>query len=161
LRPEPFVESDAPEVRRLAAALRQKKPKATADNVFQWVAQNLKPLAPDPDPHGALHALKNGRGDCTEAMYLVMALGRAAGLPTRGVAGYVCPENAVLDPAGFHNWAEYYDGGRWRLADPLNRVFAAKGGDYVAFKIVGDNGFNRFRFSGEGLHVSMDGGSGS
>jgi hypothetical protein len=83
-------------------------------------------------------------------------------LPTRGVAGYVCPRTAVLDPSGFHNWAEFLDADRWRLADPLNGVFAAKSGDYIAFKIIGagiGEGFNRFRVKGEGLHVSMDGGS--
>ena len=162
LRPEPFVESDAPELRRLASDLRQRSARGTAEKIFEWVQGNLKPLPPDPDPRGALHALKDGRGDCTEAMDLVMALGRADGLPTRGVAGYVCSRNAVLDPAGFHNWAEYFDSGRWRLSDPFNGIFAAKSGDYIAFKIIGagiGEDFNRFRFKGEGLRVRMDGGS--
>jgi transglutaminase-like putative cysteine protease len=162
LRPAPFVESADPEIIRLAGTLRGKSAADTAGNIYRWVSEHIQPAPADPEERGALHALRKGRGDCTEAMDLTVALGRAAGVPSRGVAGYVCPTDATLAPADFHNWAEFLDGALWRLSDPSRKVFAARSGEYVAFKVLGTgDAFNRFRVKGDGLDVRMDGEGGS
>ena len=72
-------------------------------------------------------------------------------------------QNAVLKPSGFHNWAEFYEKGVWRLADPQNRVFAEDHSQYVAMRIIGDSyespmgDNNRFRLVGDRLTAKMNG----
>ena len=74
--------------------------------------------------------------------------------------GYRCRQNTKLHPAAYHSWAEVYDDGVWKVADPLARVFEENPSHYVAMRIVGNEsspmeGQHRFRFEGEGLKVSV------
>jgi len=56
---------------------------------------------------GALWALQNGRGDCSEHSYLFVALCRAVGIPSRVVTGFAF--NSYSEPlSDGHMWAEYY-----------------------------------------------------
>ncbi|UCE15541.1 MAG: hypothetical protein JSV12_06615 [Candidatus Bathyarchaeota archaeon] len=56
---------------------------------------------------GALWALQNGRGDCSEHSYLFVALCRAMGIPSRVVTGFAF--NSYSEPlSDGHMWAEYY-----------------------------------------------------
>jgi len=65
---------------------------------------------------GALWALQNGKGDCTEFSCLLVALCRAAGVPARWVLGITYadnPEDLI------HSWAEVYlQGIGWVSVDP-------------------------------------------
>ena len=110
---------------------------------------------------GALYALREKKGDCTEFMYLFVALCRRAQIPARGLGGYVCPKNMILRPTDYHNWAEFYADGRWYIADPYRKVFMPQTLEYVATRIIGVTDsplgdFARFRFKGEGLKVEMN-----
>lgn len=80
--------------------------------LVQWVYQYLAkvPIASLPN---ALETLDRGSGDCTEHAVLFTALARAAGLPTRLVAGTVYGVDAFL----YHAWAEVWLG-RWLPVDP-------------------------------------------
>lgn len=59
------------------------------------------------EERGALWALENGVGDCSEYSYLFVALCRAAEIPARIQAGFAfhCPRETLEDG---HMWAEYY-----------------------------------------------------
>jgi hypothetical protein len=59
------------------------------------------------EERGALWALENGAGDCSEYSYLFVALCRAAGIPARIQAGFAFhrPSETLEDG---HMWAEYY-----------------------------------------------------
>jgi transglutaminase-like putative cysteine protease len=163
LQPEPFCEADAPEITRLAATFSSGKPLDAAEKIFNWVASNIQYSGYLRNERGALYALKNHQGDCTEFMYLFAALCRAGQIPARNVGGYVCSGNTVVKPNDYHNWAEFYDGKAWRIADPQRKALMKETSHYIAMRVIGDTpsnpteGFHRFRYEGDGLKVRMNG----
>ena len=161
LRPEKNIESDHPELLQMARKFESARPLETTEKIFRWVADNISYAGYLRDSRGALYALRNRRGDCTEYMSLFAALCRANKIPARGIGGYVCSESSILKPGSYHNWAEFYEAGAWRIGDPQKRVFMKRPSDYVAMRIIGESPknpmgeFNRFRSSGAGLEVKM------
>jgi hypothetical protein len=162
LRPEKYIELDDADIFRLAQKLKASGGLKTAQNIFQWVAQNVQYAGYLSNDRGARYALTHKKGDCTEFMYLFVALCRANKIASRGIGGYISKESGILKPAGYHNWAEFYHNGTWKIADPQNKVFTANYDDYIAMRIISgssDNSmpqFNRFGFKGEGLKVKMN-----
>jgi hypothetical protein len=162
LQAEKYIESNAPEISSFSVQLKESKPLRTAENIFQWVANNIKYSGYTKDDHGALYALRNRQGDCTEYMYLFVALCRANDIPARGIGGYIFSGDPILNPSSYHNWAEFYDDAAWRIADPQKKVFMQNSSHYIAMKIIGDSARNpmgeshRFRFIGDGLEVKMN-----
>lgn len=162
LKPERYIECDDPELLRLARDLRRSLPLETAKDILTWVTDNVTYSGYMGDDRGALYAFKNRRGDCTESMYLFTALCRANEIPARGIGGYICSENSILKSNAFHNWAEFYGDGSWRIADPQKNNSMAYPSRYIAMRIIGSTtgnkmgGFHRFRSSGEGLDVRMN-----
>jgi transglutaminase-like putative cysteine protease len=115
LAPEPLIPSTAPSVVAEARAIvgTERDPTRAARRLLDWLTHHLHrgPGAPRPL---ALATLAGQPGDCDEATALYVALARAAGLPTRAVAG-------LLGQGGrfyYHAWAEVYLGD-WVPVDPL------------------------------------------
>ncbi|MBN2707270.1 MAG: transglutaminase domain-containing protein [Deltaproteobacteria bacterium] len=162
LQPEKFLECEAVELRRLAGDLKAVKPLQTAENIFRWIVKNVRYSGYLRDARGARYALLHKEGDCTEFMYLFAALCRANNIPARCVGGYVLRESTILHPADYHNWAEFYADGAWRIADPQKKNFMKNQSRYVAMRniaAVADGPmaqFSRFRFVGNGLQVKMN-----
>jgi transglutaminase-like putative cysteine protease len=162
LQPGPFVESDHPVIVHLAGQWDGADPMSRAGRIFDWVAGHVQDAGYMGSERGALYALTQGRGDCSEYADLFVALCRASGIPARTVGGYVCRQSTVLRPADYHNWAEFYHGGTWHLADPQKRVLGQDSADYVAMRIMGmppkpaAAAFQRFRVTGDGLVVRMN-----
>ncbi len=160
LAPERFVETDHPLIRAKAAELAGADSLSTARKLFTWVSGHVRDTGYVRQDHGALYALQHQQGDCTESMYLFMALARANGIPAKAVAGYVLDGNGVLRPEAYHNWAEFDADGVWRIADPQGRVFADRYPSFVALRIVstaqGEPFTRRFWYSGDGLIVKMN-----
>ena len=162
LQAEKYCESDDPEILRLANKLKAPEPVKTAENIFRWVAGNVQYAGYIKNVRGALHALRNKKGDCTEFMYLFAALCRANGIPARGIGGYVLNENAVLKPNDYHNWVEFYNDGAWRIADPQKKIFMPNRSHYIAMQVINGSiqnplgNYQRFRFAGDGLKVKMN-----
>ena len=162
-QPGPHAESAAPEIVALARQLKTKgaRPTDTAKAIYTWVSERIKHSGYHPTDRGALWALQNKQGDCSEFASLFTALCRADEIPARVLSGFTCPKNMVLKPYSLHNWAEFYDNGVWRLADPLERNFGTNQAIYVTFAIMensssGDEPMALFRFDGKGLSVNMD-----
>ena len=161
LKAEKFIESDDAAICRLAQSLKAATPLETVGKIFHWVAGNLRYAGYLPKDRGALYALKNRQGDCSEFAYLFTACCRANGIPARVLGGYVCSGNRILNPADYHDWAEFYVNGVWQIADPQRKVFMRDASQYVAMQMLGDSPGNplgeshRFRFSGDGIKVSM------
>ncbi len=158
-----FCETEDSEIIEVASNLAESGVMKTAENVLEWVGENVQYAGYLRQARGALYALKNEKGDCTEFMYLFAALCRASDIPTRCIGGYIVKQNAVLKARGFHNWAEFYEKGSWRLADPQHRVFAKNQSQYIGMTIIGDSedspmgNNNRFRLAGDGLTAKMNG----
>ena len=161
LRSEKYIESGHPEIAQLARKFESATPRKTAESMFRWVADNIHYTGYLRNSQGALYALRKKRGDCTEYMYLFTALCRANKIPARGIGGYVCSESSILNPASYHNWAEFYEEGAWRISDPQENVFMERLSHYIAMRIIGDSSrnpmgeFNRFRFAGDDVDVKM------
>lgn len=159
---ESGIESDNPEIVKLARSLKAKKPIQTARQVSDWVSANLEDAGYIRNNRGALYALQSRKGDCTEYASLFAALCRADGIPARVMGGYLCNANAILNGAGYHNWAEFFDRKVWRVADPFLKSFDKNDKSYIGMNIlnVGDAddpmlGAARYRVEGDGLKATM------
>lgn len=127
LQPEPFIESDAPEI---AAEARKAVGDATdarlkAERLTRYVGALLekKPTLSLPS---ALEVLRTKVGDCNEHTALYVALGRAASVPARVSVGLVFLHGAFY----YHAWPEVFvEGpagrGYWMPVDPTLNQFPA------------------------------------
>lgn len=161
LREEPFIETQAPELRALANQLQGDDDEMTIKNIYQWVSDNIASQKYVREDRGAQHALRQRQGDCTEFMYLTVALARINKIPARGIGGYVLKTNGRLQPTAYHNWAQVFVDGSWRLLDAQKRVFRERGSDYIAMRVLSNKqqtlmeNTHQFLITGKGLHVKM------
>jgi transglutaminase-like putative cysteine protease len=128
LAPEPFLESDDPEV--VAEARRAAGDAATdplrAERLVRHV-HTLLEKKPTVSLPSAREVLKTRVGDCNEHTALYVAMARALGLPARIAVGLVALHGAFY----YHAWPEVYvaeaDGarGRWLPVDPTLNQFPA------------------------------------
>jgi transglutaminase-like putative cysteine protease len=127
LRPEPFLESDAPEIRAEAekASAGAPTPRLSAERLVRHVNAILekKPTVSLPS---ALEVLKTRIGDCNEHTALYVAMARSLGLPARITVGLVYLRGAFY----YHAWPEVWvDEGRgrglWLPVDPTLNQFPA------------------------------------
>jgi hypothetical protein len=125
--PEPFIESDAPEI--LAEAGRAVQGAADARQRADRLVRHVHALLrkkPTVSLPSALEVLRTRVGDCNEHTALLVALARAAGLPARVAVGLVYMQGAFY----YHAWAELFvevgrGKGRWLPADPTLNQFPA------------------------------------
>lgn len=137
LAAEPFVESDAPEIIEAVALIRRLEPNDDFPiQAYKWVASHVIYSGFSADDRGALYALREAKGDCTEYASLFVALMRAVGIPARVVGGWVLKDNSAVRAADFHNWAEFFSDGQWRTVDPQRRVFGNNNETYIRTRIV-------------------------
>ena len=162
LNPQKHIESDHPAINRVAHKLHASDSSITVEKVYDWVADNVRYSGYTGKDRGALYALEQKKGDCTEYADLFVALCRANGIAARPIGGFFCPQNSILKARDYHNWGEFYEDGSWKLADPQNRVLRQNAADYIAMRIIHASEddpmgpYNRFRFKGEGLKVRMN-----
>jgi transglutaminase-like putative cysteine protease len=132
LAPEPFLESDAPEIiAETALALKDVSgARARAERLTRYVNALLdkKPTVSLPS---AREVLRTKVGDCNEHTALYVAMARAAGIPARIAVGLVFVRG-VQGAFYYHAWPEVYldeGGGRgmWLPVDPTFNQFPADG----------------------------------
>ncbi|ABC29557.1 Transglutaminase-like enzyme, putative cysteine protease [Hahella chejuensis KCTC 2396] len=162
LKNEKYIEVDSPEVREVAKLFEglplERQPKAA----FDWLAQHLKQSDYIKEEKGAVWALENKTGDCTEYTFAYVAILRKLGIPAIPLGGFIASRPAtVISGVDYHNWALFHDGRRWRLADPLNGVFNQQEEDYVAFRVLSESadgeplGRSRFSVDDENVVIEM------
>jgi transglutaminase-like putative cysteine protease len=136
---ERYIEVDDPRMKEAARRIKRgADDRATARNIFNWVTGNVRPVGYIAQDLGALYALVNKRGDCTEFTDLFTALARAKGIPARAVAGFLLPRDAIVTQRDYHSWSEVYLDSAWRIVDPERGVFLTRQEDYVALQILSD-----------------------
>lgn len=74
--------------------------------IYNFIITHMQFVVQD-EERGALWALENEVGDCSEYSYLFVALCRAAGIPARIQAGFAFRSASETLENG-HMWAEYY-----------------------------------------------------
>ena len=132
LDPEPLLEVENSEIVALAQRLRgtETNPRIVAERINRWVYDSLEKKITVGVP-SALGALRARRGDCQEHTQLFVALGRAAGIPSRVAAGL-----AFLDGKFYyHAWPEIWLE-RWVAIDPTFGQFPADA-SHLRFTIGG------------------------
>ena len=113
------IESDAPEIKKLAKQIASDEKDAweTAKKVSRWVNQHMaKDYGASSDR--ATDVLRELKGDCTEHSLLTVSLLRALGIPAKRIDGVVYLMNEDQVPALYwHEWVEAYIG-EWTQLDP-------------------------------------------
>jgi transglutaminase-like putative cysteine protease len=132
LSPEPFLESDAPEIiaESNVALKGVTGARARAERLTRYVNALLdkKPTVSLPS---AREVLRTKVGDCNEHTALYVAMARAAGIPARIAVGLVFVRG-VQGAFYYHAWPEVYldEGngrGMWLPVDPTFNQFPADG----------------------------------
>ena len=127
LRPEPFIESDDPDIRAAAeeAVGRTVGIRARAEALTRFVNSTVqkKPTISLPS---AREVLRTRIGDCNEHTALFVAMSRAIGIPARISVGLAYVRGAFY----YHAWPEVYIGqgaarGYWLPVDPTFNQFPA------------------------------------
>ena len=155
LRSERLMEASSVQIAALAQQLRRGSDSQTLEAIYRWVSENIEYAGFIPEDLGALYALENRRGDCTEYAYLVAALARANSIPARVIGGYFADHDTAPKPQDYHNWAEVFVDGRWSIVDAQKGYLYPSPGRYVAFRIhhqtpINDVGAaHRYRVGGQ------------
>ncbi|MFA6296863.1 MAG: transglutaminase-like domain-containing protein [Patescibacteria group bacterium] len=136
LLPEKSVESDNPEIIDLAKSITknsQNQCQASKD-IYNWIGDNISYPGYIPDAKGALWALENKQGDCTEFADLNIALNRADNIPARFVEGLVYQSDQETDPSQMkHDWSQVYlPSTGWVPVDPTFGRLSTNRKDYFA-----------------------------
>ena len=122
LQPAPFVQSDHPDIRKIAHDIEKTSHSAfgTLSALLTWMNEHIdkRPVVSIPD---ALETLKNKVGDCNEHAVLFAALARAAGIPTRIESGVVYMDGKFY----YHAWNGVYLDGKWITVDSALNQFPA------------------------------------
>jgi transglutaminase-like putative cysteine protease len=139
LQAEPYVETRNLGIQLQAKSLASNTSQSLPRVIYHWLDDNITDIGLVTANRGALYALDNRQGDCTEFMYLFSALARVNQIPTRNLGGFVLGEHGILDASAYHNWAEFNDGGGWHIADPQNQVFDQGYDNYIVMRVLGLN----------------------
>jgi transglutaminase-like putative cysteine protease len=132
LDPDIYVESGNEWIRSLASQMAQGQtnPFQTLEALYDHVREHMTYDEYHPEDHGALWALENGTGDCTDFTDALLALSRAAGIPARFLEGvtYSSEEGQVK-----HDWLEaYLPGHGWAPLHPAWGGFPERREAYFA-----------------------------
>lgn len=131
LSAEKNIEVNSPEVAALASKLGgQGELTKTATS---WLYTNVLDAGYMAEDRGALFAITQRKGDCTEFASAFVALTRASGIPARMVGGFMLEKSGRLTADNYHNWAEFEQGNRWNIADPQNNILGSGYGSYISF----------------------------
>ncbi|MGK0525737.1 MAG: hypothetical protein ACI92N_003398 [Pseudomonadales bacterium] len=102
-----------------------------------WVHQSIEDVGYVSRDRGALFALVERKGDCTEFMHALVALARTQQIPSLPVAGFrVDGSSAILKAMDYHNWVMFEADGEWGVADPHANVFESHQGAYLVFRML-------------------------
>jgi hypothetical protein len=117
LKSTPYIQSDHPEIIKLAASCAKDKKFAldAALAIEKFVGVYIKNKDLSVGYASALEVVRSRQGDCTEHALLTAALCRAVGIPSRVVVGVVYVNNflGMKNCFGGHEWTEAFIGGEW------------------------------------------------
>lgn len=114
---EQYLEKDNAAVKAAAKTLTGKDDEAVVRACFDHTVKSMKKTPYTDKDLGAIRAIYEKRGDCTEFADVFISLCRAKGIPARFCQGYLL--DPVIDTPK-HDWAEvHFDKLGWVPFDPL------------------------------------------
>jgi hypothetical protein len=134
LKSTPYIQSDHPEIIRLAKSCIEGKEHAleAAMAIERFVENYIEKKDLSVGYASALEVARSRQGDCTEHALLTAALCRAAGIPSRVVVGVTYVNNflGMMNCFGGHEWTEAFIGDEWigldaAFSEPGKRGFDA------------------------------------
>jgi transglutaminase-like putative cysteine protease len=167
LKQERNIEKDNSQIQEIAESVEGKTETDIIRNIYNYVIDNTQYVLHRRSDWGALRALRQGKGDCSEYSDLFVALCRAKNIPARVVTGYTVQIDTDLSK---HNWAEVYmqDYG-WVPFDPTsgdvkntflkNRTFSNLSPVYIYLSHTRNDdvlhNFNFYRYTYRGDRVRL------
>ena len=130
---EELIQSDNPKIVSTARDIisDENLRSAQAYKIYSYVITHMRYEAQD-EERGALWALDNGKGDCSEYSYLFVALCRAAGIPAKIQAGFAFHSFSETSEDG-HMWSEYYlENYGWVPVDATWKLFNKIDGKHLS-----------------------------
>ncbi|QSX37554.1 transglutaminase-like domain-containing protein [Shewanella sedimentimangrovi] len=127
----------------------------TISKTYRWVVQNMTYSGYIPQTYGAGYALKYRRGDCTEYMYLLAALLRGNGIPTRLVSGYVYSQNSIVSASDYHSWVEVGITEQWQVVDAQKQHIGGDDSMYIPISYLDGKSSEKRYESSHNLTVAM------
>jgi transglutaminase-like putative cysteine protease len=165
---EKYIECGDDEIRKIAEGINGETELEIVKGIYDYVLDNMDYVVRGKLDKGALAALEQGKGDCTEYSDLFVALCRARNTPARVVSGYTV--RADVDTAK-HNWVEVYMEDRgWVPFDPTtgdsasevfrSRAFSRLRPVYICFShirndpVLKNHSFGTYRYWGDGVKLT-------
>lgn len=167
LKQEKNIEKDHSRIQEIADDIEGKTEIDVVENIYNYVIDNIEYVLHRRSDWGALKALQQGKGDCSEYSDLLVAICRAKNIPARVTTGYT----VRLDTASSkHNWVEVYlqDYG-WVPFDPTsgdikntflrNRAFDRLNPVYIYLSYIRNDevlrNYNFYRYTYRGDRVRL------
>jgi transglutaminase-like putative cysteine protease len=124
--PGQFIDSDNDNIVFETQALIANNEYETAKNIFDYVSGHLKFVDKrEGDTRIASKVLEEKDGVCEDYANLMVAMLRAADIPSKSISGMTYRELKKSTDgwehsasSGSHAWVEFYTGGKWHFADP-------------------------------------------
>jgi len=105
LKQERHIEKDDRQIQEIAESIEGQTEVGIVKNIYNYVIDNLEYTLHGKKDWGAVKALQQKKGDCTEYSDLFVAICRAKNIPARVVTGYMMRFDT---DSSKHNWAEVY-----------------------------------------------------
>lgn len=149
-QPNAWLQSDAPEIRRLAAmaAGDTQNKLHVMGNLNSFVSRYVTQRGLDIGYVSALEVARDRRGDCAQFAVLLAAMARARHIPTRVVIGMLYTDRYNNKARVFvpHAWVIAWVGGRWHSFDPAVSRFDS---GHIALDIGDGNPWHFFNAANE------------
>ena len=88
LKHEKYIEKNHNEIQQIASSIKGQTEEEIVKNIYSYVIDHLEYIKHGKKESGAIGALQEGKGDCSEYSDLFVALCRAKNIPARVITGY-------------------------------------------------------------------------
>jgi transglutaminase-like putative cysteine protease len=105
LNQEEYIEKDHPQIQEAAENIEGNTEVSTVKKIYDYVVDNMEYTIPGKKALGAVKALEQKKGDCSEYSDLFVAICRAKNIPARVITGYTVRFDDVSPK---HHWVEVY-----------------------------------------------------
>jgi transglutaminase-like putative cysteine protease len=105
LKEEKYIEKEHPQIQQIAKSIKGQTETEIVKNVYDYVIENMEYVVQGEKDLGAVTAVQQKKGDCSEYSDLFVAICRAKDIPARVATGYTVRFDDVSPK---HHWAEVY-----------------------------------------------------